>query len=118
MPFDAMVANAGRLHILAALAGTDRMEFVHLRQATKLTDGNLASHARRLAAAGFVAIEKQFRAGKSVTRFALTPTGRNALETHVRTLMQAVTPAAMSTHAEVEIETPAHDPALEEQWVD
>jgi DNA-binding MarR family transcriptional regulator len=115
MPFDAMVANAGRLHILAALAGADRMEFVHLRQATKLTDGNLASHARRLAAAGFVAIEKQFRAGKPVTRFALTPTGRLALESHVRSLMQAVIP---TPDAGAEPEPRPHEPDPEEQWVD
>ena len=61
MGFDALVANAGRLNILTALAVEERQEFVQLRQRTALTDGNLACHARRLATAGLIEINKSFR---------------------------------------------------------
>lgn len=90
MSFDAVVTNPGRLRILTALAVEERQEFVHLRRTTKLTDGNLAAHARRLESAGLVAIDKQFRDGKPVTSFALTHAGRSALEQHVRRVMAAI----------------------------
>src|SRR3954449_8160391 len=72
MSFDSLVANAGRLRILTALASEDRLEFVRLRRATDLTDGNLSAHAKRLQSAGLVDIEKSFRDGKPVTTFHLT----------------------------------------------
>jgi len=77
MAIDALVANAGRLRILAALAGSGRQEFVALRQNTRLTDGNLASHARRLHSAGLIRSTSNFRAGKPVTSF--TPHGAGPL---------------------------------------
>ena len=90
MPFDPLVANAGRLRILTALAVEERQEFVHLRRRTQLTDGNLAAHAKRLSSAGLIEIDKQFREGKPVTSYLLTPDGRRALETHARRLVAAI----------------------------
>src|SRR3954467_15611367 len=90
MSFDSLVANAGRLRILTALAGEDRLEFVRLRRATDLTDGNLSAHAKRLQSAGLVDIQKSFRDGKPVTTFHLTDEGRERLTAHVRALMAAV----------------------------
>jgi DNA-binding MarR family transcriptional regulator len=96
MSFDSLVANAGRLRILTALAVENRQEFVQLRRSTHLTDGNLSAHARRLQVAGLVEIEKSFRDGKPVTRFTLTEDGRERLTAHVSALMAAVTPSAPS----------------------
>ena len=87
MPFDALVANPGRLRILTALAAEPRQEFVRLRARTRLTDGNLATHAKRLCGAGLIAIDKSIRAGKPVTRMELTTAGRAALEAHARHLL-------------------------------
>lgn len=88
--FDPLIANAGRLRILTALAVDERQEFVHLRRSTQLTDGNLASHARRLQAGGLIRIDKQLRGGKPVTHLMLTPEGRRALEAHARRLVAAI----------------------------
>jgi DNA-binding MarR family transcriptional regulator len=96
MAFDPIVANPGRLSILTALAVEESQEFVQLRQATHLTDGNLASHARRLQTAGMIAVEKHFRAGKPVTSFALTVDGRKALEAHTRRLIAAISHRRLS----------------------
>jgi DNA-binding MarR family transcriptional regulator len=85
--FDSVIASSGRLRILAALATESRLEFVGLRQRTRLTDGNLATHARRLESAGFVTIEKGFRDRKPITHVNLTATGRDALERHARELL-------------------------------
>src|SRR5579864_432818 len=90
MSFDPLVANAGRLQILTALAVEECQEFVQLRHSTQLTDGNLASHARRLRSAGLIAVDKQFREGKPVTSFTLTADGRRALEAHTRRLIAAI----------------------------
>ena len=91
MAFDALVANPGRLAILTELAVEERQEFVHLRRRTRLTDGNLAAHGKRLCAAGLIDIDKQFRDGKPVTTYLLTPDGRKALEAHARRLFAAIT---------------------------
>src|SRR6266404_748918 len=90
MSFDPLVANPGRLQILTALAVEESQEFVQLRASTQLTDGNLASHARRLQTAGMIAVDKHFRAGKPVTSFTLTTDGRKALEAHTRRLIAAI----------------------------
>jgi DNA-binding MarR family transcriptional regulator len=93
MSFDPLVANPGRLEILTALATDQRQEFALLRRRTNLTDGNLACHAKRLQSAGLIAIDKQFREGKPVTSYALTDSGRAALQDHVTRVMQAIMPA-------------------------
>jgi DNA-binding MarR family transcriptional regulator len=90
LSFDPLVANPGRLSILTALAVDERQEFVALRKRTNLTDGNLASHAKRLQGAGLVTVDKSFRAGKPVTCFVLTPEGRRALEAHARRVLAAI----------------------------
>jgi len=111
---DTLVANPGRLRILTSLARDPQQEFVRLRGTTNLTDGNLACHARKLASAGLVSIDKRFRDGKPLTEFRLTPQGRAALESHVNNLMSALgmgqTAPAVSTPS-----SSAHD---REDWID
>lgn len=126
MSFDPLIANAGRLRILTALAVEERQEFVHLRRSTQLTDGNLASHARRLQAGGLIQIDKQFRDGKPVTHLTLTPEGRKALEAHARRLVAAIShrKLAMPTAPASSIETAPPTPVavsqadIEDEWVD
>lgn len=115
MAFNSAVTNPGRLSILTALAVEDRQDFVTLRSRTNLTDGNLSTHARRLADAGMVDIQKMFDAGKPVTRFTLTAAGRSALEGHVRKLLAALSQRRVL--APVAAARPALAAASEE-WVD
>ena len=114
MSFDALVANAGRLTILTELAVEERQEFVDLRRRTRLTDGNLASHARRLQSAGLIDIDKQFRDGKPVTSFTLTHTGRAALEEHARQLLAAVGVAPREARPEPITSIPQPS----DEWID
>jgi DNA-binding MarR family transcriptional regulator len=91
MSFDSLVTNPGRLRILTALARVeDRQSFVEVRRRTGLTDGNLATHARRLQSAGFIAIEKSIASGKPLTTLQLTRSGREALVHHARELAAAL----------------------------
>jgi DNA-binding MarR family transcriptional regulator len=106
MSFDPLVANPGRLSILTALAVEERQEFVDLRNRTRLTDGNLAAHAKRLQGGGLIEIDKQFRANKPVTTFVLTPDGRRALEGHVRRLMSALSQRRVPGTGDTDRSTP------------
>ena len=127
MPFDALVANPGRLRILTALVSEPRQEFVRLRERTRLTDGNLATHAKRLCGAGLIAIDKSIRGGKPVTSLELTVAGRAALENHARHLLAVLeAPPASAVAAErttvpvSDIRSPI-DPiesADDDDWVD
>ncbi len=114
MTFDPMVANAGRLRILASLAGEPAQAFVRLRAQTGLTDGNLATHARRLQSAGFVAIQKTPAEGKIVTTLHLTARGREALASHVRCLVEVID-GKQQTDAGALVEAAAQD---DDDWVD
>jgi DNA-binding MarR family transcriptional regulator len=117
MPFDSLVANAGRLRILTALASENRLEFVRLRRATDLTDGNLSAHAKRLQSAGLVEIEKSFREGKPVTTFHLTDDGRQRLTAHVHALVAAVgAPVAAVSETLATVSVASGD--VEDDWVD
>jgi DNA-binding MarR family transcriptional regulator len=116
MAFDTLIANAGRLRILTALAVENRQEFVRLRALTCLTDGNLSAHAKRLEAGGLIGIDKGFREGKPVTTFWLTDVGRRRLTAHARELLAAVerAPAAGDDDASIPVGAAAGD----EDWVD
>lgn len=113
MRFDPIVTNPGRLTILTALLDEGRQDFVTLRKHTQLTDGNLTTHARKLANAGLVSIEKTARAGRPVTYITLTEEGRRAFERHIEQL---------TTHASRAAAAPApvvqQAPAQEEAWID
>ena len=111
MNFDPIIANPGRLTILTALLAEARQDFVQLRGNTRLTDGNLTTHARKLAGAGLVTIEKTARAGRPVTTITLTDNGREAFERHVNALTESIRrPALLDTRPVM-----AHE---EEPWID
>ena len=115
MTFDTLIVNAGRLRILTALAVENRQEFVRLRAQTRLTDGNLSAHARRLHAGGLIDIEKSLRDGKPVTTFRLNDEGRQRLNEHARLLVQAVDGGKV---AEVAVEMQAVAASSDDDWVD
>lgn len=115
---DPLVVNPGRLSILLTLATQPNgVEFVDLRKRTRLTDGNLATHAKRLAEAGLIGIEKEFRAGKPVTTYLLTANGEASLRSHVDGLVSAVTGKAVEQNEEPAAPIDIVDSA-EETWVD
>jgi DNA-binding MarR family transcriptional regulator len=105
MVFDPLVTNPGRLEILTALANETSQPFVELRRRTGLTDGNLATHARRLQSAGLVAIEKSITDGKPLTTLHLTHEGREALTQHARQLLALLEPRSQGSTA--------HEPAID-----
>jgi DNA-binding MarR family transcriptional regulator len=55
-----------------------------------LTDGNLTAHIRTLHTAGYVSITKTFEGSRSLTTFALTPSGTRAFTEYIDLLEQVV----------------------------
>ena len=113
MAFDSLVSSPGRLRILTALVTEPAQPFVELRRRTGLTDGNLATHARKLQSAGLVAIQKSIDAGKPLTTLHLTREGREALTAHAKALLAALSQTDDSSTAYA-----APSSQLEDEWID
>lgn len=81
-----------RLGIISALAVNDTLSFGDLKAMLETTDGNLSVHARKLENAGYIRCEKSFLGRQPHTSFAITATGRRALDrylTHMEALIRA-----------------------------
>ena len=58
--FDELILSKTRLGIIAALMSGDKLDFTYLRNALKLSDGNLSIQIRKLEEAGYIKVEKKF----------------------------------------------------------
>ena len=90
---DDLLSSRLRLAIMAVLATLERAGFTYLRENVKTTDGNLATHLRKLEEAGYLRVAKRFEARKPVTDYALTARGRRALGEHLDQIEQLLGPA-------------------------
>jgi DNA-binding PadR family transcriptional regulator len=87
-----LVYQRVRLGILSALAVNAKLTFPDLKKMLSTTDGNLAVHARKLEDAGMIACVKSFSGRMPRTEYALTASGRRALERyldHMEALLRA-----------------------------
>lgn len=75
-----------RLGIMSALAVNDSLDFTSLKEYLDVTDGNLATHIKKLEKEGFVEVEKSFIDNKPNTSYFMTKEGRKAFEEHLKAL--------------------------------
>jgi DNA-binding HxlR family transcriptional regulator len=90
---DRLIHERMRLGIVSALAANSSLTFNDLKKSLRTTDGNLSVHARKLEDAGYIACSKSFEGRVPKTEYALTETGRKALEkylNHMEALIQAM----------------------------
>ena len=90
---DRLIHERIRLGIVSALAADPSLTFNDLKRLLKTTDGNLSVHARKLEEAKYIACTKSFEGRMPKTEYALTSTGRKALEKyldHMEALIQAM----------------------------
>lgn len=80
----------GRLAIVSVLAAVESLTFTELRDALRLTDGNVAAHLRALEQAGYVTMRKVGGEGKPLTVIALSKEGRTAFRRYVDALEHIV----------------------------
>ena len=84
--FDELLLSRSRLGIVSALLGGDELEFTYLRNALKLSDGNLSVQIRKLEGAGYIKVKKMFIERKPKTFCRITPKGRKAISRLVKHL--------------------------------
>ena len=92
LELDRLIHERVRLGIVSALAVNGTLPFTDLRDLLGTTDGNLSAHARRLEDAGYVLCHKSFEGRTPRTEYALTASGRSALQAyldHMEAIIQA-----------------------------
>ncbi|HIJ71713.1 MAG TPA: transcriptional regulator [Planctomycetes bacterium] len=77
--FDDLILSRARLGIVSTLMAGDEAEFTFLRNALKLSDGNLSVQIRKLEKAGYIKVKKVFVERKPKTFCKITPKGRKAM---------------------------------------
>jgi len=90
--FDELILSKTRLGIISALIGGDKLDFTYLRNALKLSDGNLSVQIRKLEESGYIKVEKIFVSRKPKTFCRITASGRKAvvcLVKHLEDLVEA-----------------------------
>jgi DNA-binding MarR family transcriptional regulator len=75
-----------RLGIMSALAVNDELDFSSLKEFLGVTDGNLATHLKKLEKLDFVESEKSFIDNKPNTKYFMTPKGKKAFDDHLKVL--------------------------------
>ena len=74
---------------MSLLAASAEMAFTEIRDTLKMTDGNATAHLRTLHEAGYISFTKSMEAGRGMTTYALTATGRKAFNAYVD-LLEAI----------------------------
>ena len=73
---DPVIHERVRLGILTLLLQSQELDFVTIKHALRVTDGNLARHLRVLENAGLIRVRKTFVRRRPRTYYRLTPEGR------------------------------------------
>jgi len=84
------IHSKARLAIVSVLAANENLTFVELRDALRLSDGNLAAHLRALDAAGIIRLRKTGNPNKPITIVALSATGRQSFARYLEGLEHIV----------------------------
>ncbi|MEP1152761.1 MAG: transcriptional regulator [Balneola sp.] len=79
-----------RLGIMSALAVNEQLDFTALKDFLSVTDGNLATHIKKLEQEGFVQVKKSFIDNKPNTKYTMTKEGRTAFENHLNVMEQII----------------------------
>ena len=81
-----------RLAVMAMLVVADWVDFTTFKTELELSDGNLASHLRKLEGEGYVELRKGFVGRKTQTSYRATDLGRARFAKHVEALAAMVKP--------------------------
>ncbi len=80
---DSLFHSRIRLAAASLLYHDGSADFNWLKDQTGASDGNLASHLRKLEEAGYIRVEKSFSGRKTRTVYYLTDSGQRAFEKYV-----------------------------------
>ncbi len=83
---DPLLHSELRLAVMSVLVNLEEADFVYLREATGATAGNLSVQIDKLAAAGYIEVEKTFEGRKPRTICRITSGGTTAFEEYFESL--------------------------------
>ncbi len=78
--------NKIRLGVMSVISVNRSATFNELKELLELTDGNLASHLKKLEELEYISIHKNFFGRKPNTVYEITPAGKAAFELHLKAL--------------------------------
>jgi DNA-binding MarR family transcriptional regulator len=90
LQLDRVIHEKGRFGIMSMLAASPELSFTELRDALKMTDGNLTTHIRTLQEAGYVSVTKSFHKNRPLTTCSLTNAGKKAFMNYINLLESIV----------------------------
>ena len=90
LQLDRVIHEKGRLAIMSMLAASPELSFTELREALKMTDGNLTTHIRTLQEAGYLSVTKSFQNNRPLTTCSLTSAGKTAFTNYINLLAEIV----------------------------
>jgi DNA-binding MarR family transcriptional regulator len=85
---DRLVHEPARLAVMSLLYVVESADFIFLMNQTGLTWGNLSAHMAKLEEAGYIAVEKTFKAKRPNTSLRLTEKGRQAFRGYALQMKQ------------------------------
>lgn len=83
---DPLLHSELRLAVVSILADVTSADFTFLKKQTGATSGNLSVQIDKLAAAGYITVEKGFKGKMPCTTCAITPVGMEAFQGYVNAL--------------------------------
>ena len=85
---DPLLHSELRLAVMSVLAGVEEADFTYLKTQTGATSGNLSVQIDKLAAAGYITVEKGFKGKMPRTTCRITPQGQTAFAEYVTALKE------------------------------
>ena len=80
MDKDTLLFNKYRLSIMVLLSKKKKLSYNEIKSFVKTSDGNLATHLRKLEDANFISVTKTFEGRKPKTYYSITEEGEMALK--------------------------------------
>lgn len=83
---DDIIHSRIRLAIMSVLISIEEAEFKFLKEKVNTTDGNLSVHLKKLEAAEYIRVKKEFVDRKPVSSYKLSKKGKEAFELYIKRL--------------------------------
>lgn len=88
--FDPLLHQPVRSKLLSLLISNDELPFKALKEALKVTDGNLSSHLSKLEKEEYVLTEKMFEGKRPKTVVHITQKGKDAFALYIEALKKFI----------------------------
>lgn len=87
---DPLLHSELRLAVISLLMSVDEADFTYIKAQTGATSGNLSVQIDKLAAAGYITVEKGFKGKMPRTTCRITPSGMEAFRNYVKALKKYI----------------------------